>query len=44
MEHRADERLKLDKENTAFQQQQLKRMEELNERMKNIENTLKEVE
>jgi sensor domain CHASE-containing protein len=44
MERRADERLKLDKENVAFQQQQLKTISELNNRLTNIENMLKEVE
>jgi sensor domain CHASE-containing protein len=44
MERRTDERLKLDKENAAFQQQQLQTINELNNRLTNIENMLKEVE
>jgi hypothetical protein len=41
MERRADERLKLDKENTALLQQQIK---EINNRLTNIETVLKEVD
>jgi Na+-transporting methylmalonyl-CoA/oxaloacetate decarboxylase gamma subunit len=44
MERRADQRLNLDKENAVFQQQQLKTINELNNRLTNIENMLKEVE
>jgi uncharacterized coiled-coil protein SlyX len=41
MERRADERLKLDKENATFQQQQI---QEINNRLTNIEKILKEVD
>ncbi|MFO1442537.1 hypothetical protein KDN24_04735 [Bacillus sp. Bva_UNVM-123] len=44
MERRADERLQLDKENVSFQQQQMLAIKELNNRLTNIENMLKEVE
>ena len=40
MEHRAEERLKLDKETTQLQQQQI---QEINKRLTNIENILIEV-
>lgn len=43
-ERRADERLTLDKEYTAMQQQQMQAITELNTRLTRIENTLKEVE
>lgn len=41
MDHRAEERLKLDKENTSAQQQKIKSM---NERLTKIESILKEVD
>lgn len=41
MERRADERLKLDKENATLQQQQI---QEINNRLTNIEKILKEVD
>jgi Na+-transporting methylmalonyl-CoA/oxaloacetate decarboxylase gamma subunit len=41
MEHRAEERLKLSKENIALQQQQI---QEINKRLTTIESILKEVE
>lgn len=41
MERRAEERLKLDKENAALQQQQI---QEINNRLTNIEKILKEVD
>jgi hypothetical protein len=41
MELRADERLKLDKENAALQQRQI---QEINNRLTNIEKILKEVD
>ncbi len=41
---RAEERLRLDRENASFQQQQMKAINELNNRLTNIENMLKEVE
>lgn len=41
MERRADERLKIDKENTNLLQQQI---QEINQRLANIEKTLKEVD
>ncbi|WP_078381099.1 hypothetical protein [Sutcliffiella halmapala] len=44
MEARAEERLKLDRENIAFQQVQIKANNELNERLSNIEKLLKEVD
>ncbi|QED46672.1 hypothetical protein [Cytobacillus dafuensis] len=44
MESRADERLKLDKENAVYQQEQMQAIKELNNRLTNIENMLKEVE
>jgi hypothetical protein len=40
-EHRAEERLKLDKENIKLQQQQ---MQEINKRLTNIENILNEID
>lgn len=43
-EQRADERLKLDKENFNIQQQQIAAMTELNNRLTRIEKMLKEVE
>ncbi|WP_407272870.1 hypothetical protein [Radiobacillus sp. PE A8.2] len=43
-ERRAEERLQLDKENAALQQQQMTAISELNQRLQKIENTLKEVE
>lgn len=44
MEARAEERLKLDREQISFQKNQLKASQELNRRLTNIENMLKEVE
>jgi heme/copper-type cytochrome/quinol oxidase subunit 2 len=44
MEARAEERLKLDREQISFQKNQLKASQELNRRLINIENMLKEVE
>ncbi|MDG5789589.1 hypothetical protein QA612_19195 [Evansella sp. AB-P1] len=44
MEKRSERRLELDKDNRAFQQQQINTMEELNTRLKYIENRLKEVD
>lgn len=44
MEARAEERLKLDREIIAFQQQQMKANNELTERLSNIERLLKEVD
>jgi hypothetical protein len=44
MEARAEERLKLDREQISFQKDQLKANQELNRRLTNIENMLKEVE
>lgn len=44
MERRADERLKLDKEIALSQQQQMQAINELNQRLTNIEKLLKEVE
>lgn len=44
MEHRAEERLKLDRENTQMQREQTKKMDELNHRLTGIELMLKEVE
>ncbi|WP_141434337.1 hypothetical protein [Bacillus sp. 03113] len=44
VERRAEDRLKLDKENATFQQQQMKAINELNNRLTNIENMLKEVD
>lgn len=41
MERRAEERLKLDKENAALQQQQI---QEINNRLTNIEKILKDVD
>lgn len=41
MEHRAEERLKLDKETAQLQQQQI---QEINKRLTNIENILKQVD
>lgn len=41
MERRADERLRLDKENMQLQQQQI---QEINNRLTNIERILKEVD
>ncbi len=41
MDQRAEERLKLDKENAALQQQQ---MNEINNRISNIERMLKEID
>ncbi len=43
-ERRADERLQIDKDNAALQQQQMAAINVLNQRLKNIEDTLKEVE
>ncbi len=43
-EKRADERLKLDKESTILQEQQLKLIESLNVRLSRIEKTLNEIE
>ncbi|ULT59243.1 hypothetical protein L1999_12240 [Neobacillus drentensis] len=43
-ERRAEERLKLEQENTHFQQQQLKAINDLSTRLTNIESMLKEVE
>lgn len=43
-EQRAEERLRLDKENSALQQQQMQAMTELNNRLTRIENMLKDVE
>ena len=43
-ERRAEARLKLDTENIAFQQQQIKSIQELNKRLTTIENILKEVD
>ncbi|MBD8005935.1 hypothetical protein [Bacillus norwichensis] len=44
VENRAEERLKLDKESSALQQQQMKAINELNVRLTNIETVLKEIE
>lgn len=44
VENRAEERLKLDKESSAIQQQQMKAINELNVRLTNIETVLKEIE
>lgn len=44
MEHRAEERLLLDKENMVFHQEQMKAMNELNQRLTNIETLLKDVD
>ncbi|MDR0136767.1 hypothetical protein RFW18_03345 [Metabacillus idriensis] len=44
MEARAEERLKLDREQIAFQKEQLKANQEMNRRLSNIEDMLKEVE
>ncbi|WEG14458.1 hypothetical protein PU629_08920 [Pullulanibacillus sp. KACC 23026] len=41
MEHRAEERLKIDKETSQLQQQQI---QEINKRLTNIENILREVD
>jgi hypothetical protein len=41
MDKRADERLKLDKENASLLQKQI---QEINQRLTNIEKTLKEVD
>jgi sensor domain CHASE-containing protein len=41
MERRAEDRLKLDKENVSLQQKQ---MEEINDRLTNIEKILKQVD
>lgn len=44
MERRAEERLQLDKENVSFQHQQMKAINELNQRLTNIEAILKDVD
>ena len=44
MERRADERLNLDKENALFQQQQIKTINKINNRLINIERILKDVD
>lgn len=44
MEQRADERLKIDKENALFQQDQMKAIHDLGLRLSNIEKMLKEVD
>ncbi len=44
VERRAEERLKLDKESFALQQQQMKAINELNVRLTNLETVLKEIE
>ena len=43
-EKRADERLKLDKESSILQEQQLKLIESLNVRLSRIEKTLNEID
>jgi len=43
-EKRADERLNLDKESSLLQEQQLKLIESLNERLTRIEKTLNEID
>lgn len=43
-ERRADERLKIDKENSNYQKQQLNEINELNNRITTIEKLLKDVE
>lgn len=43
-EQRADERLRIDKENTAFQKQQMEEVRQLNQRLTDIEDLLKQVE
>lgn len=44
MEKRSDERLQIDQQNTAIQQQQMKTLNDLNVRISNVEKVLKEVE
>ncbi|MFY4774134.1 hypothetical protein [Metabacillus sp. RGM 3146] len=44
MENRAEQRLLIEKENSAFQKQQTEAIQELNRRLTNIEILLKEVE
>jgi len=44
MEKRSDERLQIDQQNTAIQQQQMKTLNDLNVRISNVEKILKEVE
>lgn len=44
MEHRAEERLELDRQNNILQQEQTKKMDEFNQRLTGIELMLKEVE
>ncbi|WP_338780614.1 hypothetical protein [Metabacillus sp. FJAT-52054] len=43
-EIRAQERLHLEKENSAYQEQQMRMIQDLNERMTSIENLLKQVD
>ena len=43
-EKRSDERLQIEKQNTAIQHQQMKTLNDLNERLLNVEKTLKAVE
>ena len=42
MEKRSDERLQIDQQNTAIQQQQMKTLNDLNVRISNVEKILKE--
>ncbi len=44
MEKRSDERVQIDQQNTAIQQQQMKTLNDLNVRISNVEKILKEVE
>ncbi len=44
MEKRSDKRLEIDQQNAEIQQQQMKIMEELNQRISNVEILLKQVE
>ena len=43
-EKRSDEKLQIEKQNTAIQHQQMKTLNDLNERLLNVEKTLKAVE
>ena len=44
MEKRSDERLQIDQQNTELQKQQIKTLNDLNERILNVEKILKDVE
>lgn len=44
MEQRSDKRVEIDRQNAEIQQQQMKIMEELNQRISNVEILLKQVE